>query len=172
MKKVKKRFKKKESGKKSFRKNLRILLFCLFFVYVVAFLGSLFTSTNANSNWYNSVKNSLTPPNWVFPVVWNSLFFLISLSLFYAWVSGSRQERKKTAVVFGINLSLNLLWSVLFFGLKMPNIAFFELILVWISIAAMMLITWKIEKKSAWLLAPYLLWLSFAGVLNFMIAFL
>ena len=157
--------------RKGVKKNWKTLLFCLLIVYIVAFLGSLFTSNTANSSWYNSVKNSLTHPNWVFPVVWNSLFFLISLSLFYAWTSGKKESRKKIALVFGINLFLNTLWSVLFFSLRKSSLAFFELILLWISILFMIFTTWKIDKKSAWLLAPYLLWVSFAGVLNYLIAF-
>jgi len=161
----------KKEVKRGLKKNWKVLIFCLLIVYIFAFLGSLFTSSVVNSSWYSSVRSSLTPPNWVFPVVWNILFFLISLSLFYAWTSGKKESRKKIAIVFGINLSLNALWSLLFFSLKKPNFAFFELILLWISILLMIFTTRKIDKKSAWLLVPYLLWVSFAGILNYLSAF-
>jgi translocator protein len=163
--------KRRKNTENKIKKNWKVLLFCLLAVYAVAFLGSLFTSNAVNSNWYSSVKNSLTPPNWVFPIVWNILFLLIAFSLFYAWISGKKGERKKIAIVFAANLFLNALWSVLFFFFKNPNLAFLELILFWISIIAMIFITRKIEKKSAWLLVPYLLWVSFAGILNYLIAF-
>jgi len=157
--------------KKGLKKNWKTLLFCLLIVYIVAFLGSLFTSSSVDSSWYSSVRNSLTPPNWVFPIVWNFLFFLISISLFYAWTSGKKESRRKIAIVFGTNLFLNILWSVLFFSLKKPNLAFFELIVLWASILFMIFTTWKINKKSSLLLIPYAIWVGFAGILNYLIAF-
>jgi len=160
--------------KKGMKKNwntLKTLLLCVLVVYVFALFGSLFTSSAVNSSWYNSIRVSLVPPNWVFPVVWNILFFLIALSLFYAWTSGKKESRKRVAIVFGINLFLNALWSLLFFSLKKTNLAFFELIVLWVSILFMIFTTRKINKKSAWLLVPYLLWLTFAGILNYLIAF-
>jgi len=157
--------------KDGMKKNWKILIFCLLIVYAFAFLGSLFTSNAVNSSWYGSIKNSLVPPNWVFPVVWNILFFLIALSLYLAWTSAKKKSRKKVAVVFGINLFLNALWSFLFFSLKKTNLAFFELVLLWLSIITMIYITYKVNKKSAWLLVPYLLWVTFASILNYSIAF-
>jgi benzodiazapine receptor len=157
--------------KKRLKKNWKVLIVSLVAVYVVAFIGSLFTSSQTNSQWYLSVKPSITPPNFVFPIVWNILFFLIALSLFFAWTSAKKKSKIKIALVFGINLLFNVLWSVLFFKFKKPNFAFFELILLWISILVMIFTTWKINKKSALLLIPYLLWVSFAGFLNYLIAF-
>jgi len=160
--------------KKGMKKNwntLKTLLLCVLVVYVFALFGSLFTSSAVNSSWYNSIRVSLVPPNWVFPVVWNILFFLIALSLFYAWTSGKKESRKRVAIVFGINLFLNALWSLLFFSLKKTNLAFFELIVLWISILFMIFTTRKINKKSAWLLVPYAIWVGFAGILNYLIAF-
>jgi len=150
--------------------NFKVLIICLILVYAVAFLGSIFTSQNTNSLWYESIKVNLTPPNWVFPIVWNVLFFLIALSLYFAWMEN--KSRKKIAIVFGINFLFNVLWSVLFFTLKNPTWAFFELILLLLpSIVSMIFVTWKINKKSAYLLFPYLAWVSFAGALNYLIAF-
>ena len=74
-------------------------------------------------------------------------------------------------LVFGINFILNILWSVLFFGLKMLQLAFVEVIIFWFSILAMILITRKISKKSSWLLIPYLIWVAFASVLTYLAAF-
>ena len=160
--------------KKGMKKNwntLKTLLLCVLIVYAFALLGSLFTSSAVKSPWYDSIRVSLTPPNWIFPVVWNILFFLIALSLFYAWTSAKKKSRKNVAIVFGINLFLNALWSLLFFSLKKTNLAFFELIVLWISILFMIFTTRKINKRSAWLLVPYAIWVGFAGILNYLIAF-
>lgn len=151
--------------------NWKILIFSLIIVYLTAFLGSLFTSPSVNSEWYETIRPEITPPNWVFPIVWNILFFLIAISLYIAWTSANKKERKIVALVFGINLFLNFLWSVFYFGLQNPTLAFFELILLWISILVMILCLCRINKTSSYLLIPYLLWVSFAGILNYLSAF-
>ncbi|MBI4116961.1 tryptophan-rich sensory protein [Candidatus Pacearchaeota archaeon] len=152
--------------------NWKVLAFSFFAVYAVAFLGSVLTSSSVNSQWYNSIKPSITPPNFVFPIVWNILFFLIAISLYLSWTSAkNKNEKKSIAIVFGINLFLNFLWSVIFFGFKNSYLAFFELIFLWLSIAAMIFTTYRISKTASYLLIPYLVWVSFAGILNYIIAF-
>jgi len=148
--------------------NFKVLIVCLIIVYSVAFVGSIFTSGNTGSNWYLESKPSITPPNYIFPIVWNILFFMIALSLYFAWIKSDKKQKKKVALVFGANLFLNILWSFLFFSLQEPLWAFFELLLLLASIVLMIYVTWGIEKKSAYLLIPYLLWVSFAGVLNWL----
>ena len=149
----------------------KTLIICLLIVYAVAFAGSLFTSPNTSTEWYTSIKPEITPPNFVFPVVWNILFFLIALSLYFAWTQAKKKYKPQIAWAFGVNLILNVFWSVLFFQLKLPLISFFELILLWLSILWMILATKKVNKISPWLLIPYLVWVAFAGILNFIIAF-
>ncbi|MFH1801248.1 MAG: TspO/MBR family protein [archaeon] len=150
----------------------KILIFFLIIVFSIAFIGGLFTSSNTKTDWYESIKPSITPPDYVFPIVWNILFFMIALSLYLAWTNSKNKKiKKKVAVIFGINLLLNLFWSVLFFGLRSPEFAFYELILLWASIFVMISINYKINKTSAYLLIPYLFWVSFAGILNYLIAF-
>lgn len=152
--------------------NFKILILCLLAVYSFAFIGSLLTSSNVNSAWYDSIQVSITPPNWVFPVVWNILFFLIALSLYLAWMKAkSKKTKKKLVLIFSINLILNVLWSFLFFYLQNPLFAFIELIVLWLSILAMIFVTHKTSKLSSYLLIPYLLWVSFASILNYLIAF-
>jgi len=149
--------------------NWKILIITLIIVYAVAFIGSLFTSPATDTEWYNSIKPSITPPNWVFPIVWNILFFLIALSLYFAWINAKNKNiKKKIALVFGINFFLNIFWSILYFGLKNPVASFIEIIFLWFSIIAMIYITYKVDKKAAWLLVPYLLWVGFAVILNFL----
>ncbi len=149
------------------RVNWKVLIISLIIVYLVALIGSIFTSSSVSSDWYQSIKPSITPPNWVFPVVWNILFFLIALSLYFSWING-KKVRGKIAIVFGVNFLLNILWSVLYFNMKRVDIAFFDLILLWLSIISMIYFVGKIDKKAGWLLVPYLLWVSFAGILNYL----
>jgi tryptophan-rich sensory protein len=151
--------------------NWKILISCFAVVYLVAFLGSLFTSSQINTSWYQSIKPSITPPNLVFPVVWNILFFLISLSLYSIWTKANKKAKTKIAILFGVNLFLNLFWSFLFFYLKNPVISFFEVVLLVLSTVSIIYYSWKINKCSSYLLIPYLVWLVFAGVLNYLIAF-
>ena len=150
--------------------NWKILFASLVIVYLVAFVGSLFTSPVTDTDWYDSIRPSITPPNWVFPVVWNVLFFLIGVSLYFAWIGG-KKVRGKIALVFGINFLLNILWSVLYFGMRRPDLAFYEIFVLIISIILMIYVAGKVDKKAGWLLFPYLLWVSFAGVLNYLSAF-
>jgi tryptophan-rich sensory protein len=150
--------------------NWKVLILSLVIVYSVAFLGSLFTSPGINSGWYETIKPSITPPAWVFPVVWNTLFLLIALSLYFAWTNAkNRKDKKKIAIVFSANLLFNLLWSFLFFTLRSPAAAFFELIILLLpSIIAMILATKKINKPSSYLLIPYFIWVAFASILNYL----
>ena len=148
--------------------NFKVLVICLLFVYGIAFIGSIFTSGNTNSMWYLENKPVITPPNYVFPIVWNILFFLIALSLYFAWVNSNKKQKKKVALVFGINLFLNVLWSFLFFGLQKPLWAFFDLLLLLATIILMIFVTGKIDKKASYLLIPYFVWVCFAGVLNWL----
>lgn len=157
----------------------RIFIICMLIVYAIAFLGSIFTSSNTSSAWYSSIKPSITPQNFVFPIVWNILFFLIGLSLYFAWFASGKSKSKKAEkkskglimIFFGINFFLNILWSFLFFTMKLPVAAFFELLVLWLSILALILINFKIKKLSSYLLIPYAAWVAFAGILNGIIAF-
>ncbi len=151
--------------------NWKLLIGSFVIVYLVALVGSIFSSPAVNSEWYNSVKPLITPPNWVFPVVWNILFFLIFLSLYFSLSSSKKKDKLKIEIIFGVDLLLNVLWSFIFFYLKDPLNAFFDLILLWASILFMIYITWRSSKLSSWLLVPYSLWVGFAGILNYLIAF-
>ncbi len=147
-----------------------ILSFVL--VYSVALFGNIFTQTGINSLWYLTVKPSISPPNWVFFGVWNILFFLIALSLYMSLVSTKNEKLKiRLEIIFGANFILNVFWTMFYFALRKPLYAFFDLIPLWTSIWLMIWVTWKINKKSSWLLVPYLLWVSFAGILNYLSVF-
>ncbi|MDP3987333.1 MAG: TspO/MBR family protein [Nanoarchaeota archaeon] len=154
--------------------NWKILISSLIIVYAVAFVGSIFTTSSVNSEWYETIKPGITPPSFVFPVVWNILFFLIALSIYFSWTSPkarNKSAKKSIIILFGLNLFFNALWSYIFFGMQNPQGAFFELIALWLSIGTLLILTYRIKRTSFYLLLPYFVWVSFAGVLNFMIAF-
>ena len=154
------------------RIDWKIVVFSFLIVFAVAFIGSLFTSSNTDTEWYNSIKPEITPPNWVFPIVWNILFILIALSLYFAWInSQTKKDKRNIIMAFGINFILNIFWSILYFGLKNPFLAFIEIFFLWVSIVLMTYVVFNINRKAGYLLIPYLLWVSFAVVLNYLSVF-
>jgi len=146
----------------------RLLIVSLAVAYGTAFLGSIFTRTDS---WYESVKPSITPPNYVFPVVWSVLYLLIAISFYLTWEQAGPERRPVVGGLFGINLLLNLAWTPLFFGLHRPVAAFFDLAALVASTIALIVVLWRIRMAASLLLVPYALWLGFAGVLNYLIAF-
>ncbi|MFW6226437.1 MAG: TspO/MBR family protein [bacterium] len=154
--------------KKGFKINYKVLIASLVVVYFIGFAGGLFTDTG---DWYDSIKPEITPPGYVFAIVWNILFFLIAISIYTSYVKGSKEQKLIVLMLFGINLLLNFLWSVIFFGMQNPVLAFYELILFGISIISLIYYNYKINKFSSYLLIPYLIWICFAGYLNYLIAF-
>lgn len=121
--------------------------------------------------WYNSIqKPSFNPPNWIFGPAWTILYILMGLSLFFVWKTSSKKNNIKPEIfIFTIQLILNIAWSFLFFGLHNPFIAFLGIITLWIFIVLTIYKFQEINKLSALLLIPYLLWVTFAAFLNFSI---
>ena len=140
------------------------IIICL----AAGFIGSIFTNRSIPI-WYESLKKpSFNPPGWLFGPVWTALFILMGISLFLIWQKGLNYNGVIIAlIVFGIQLILNILWSILFFGLRAPLAAFIEIIILWILILMTILIFYPISKTAALLLLPYILWVSFASILNF-----
>ena len=133
-------------------------------IFVVGGLGGKATDIGP---WYRNLnKPSWNPPDWVFPVVWTSIYILIIVSVGGAWNQASSGEKTMILWVVGINLVLNLLWSVLFFAMRRPSWALIEGILLWLSIIAMMTGLFSITPMYGWLLLPYLIWGSIAVLLN------
>ncbi len=146
------------------------LIASLIICQLAGFVGSLFT-TPSIPVWYASlVKPSFTPPNWVFSPVWISLFVLMGISLFLLWEKTLHYPGVKTAMCwFAVQLVLNMLWSILFFGLKSPFLGLIEIIVLWIAIFITILKSLRVSKLAGVLLIPYLIWVSFAAGLNYSI---
>ena len=142
------------------------LAISLLLPFLTSVIGSLFTASSV-SLWYVELsKPSFNPPSWIFGPVWTILYLLIVLSLYFVWIKANKHEKKKVAIVFGINLVANALWSYLFFGIKNPLLSFIDILIIFFSIIGMMFVAGKIDRKASWLLVPYLLWVGFASVLN------
>lgn len=148
-------------------KIIKLIAFIVF-CELAGIIGSFFTAPSIAS-WYASLqKPFFTPPNWVFAPVWTTLFLLMGISLYLVWEKGLGDRKVKLAVsVFSIQLILNILWSVLFFGLQNSFLAFIEIILLWIAILATIILFYRISVKASLLLIPYIVWVSIASLLNY-----
>jgi len=155
------------------RINITKIIVSVLICQGVGAVGSIFTSP-AISTWYAILqKPSFNPPNWIFAPVWTILFLLMGISLYLIWSKGWADKRVKIALfIFGIQLVLNILWSFLFFGLQSPLYAFIEIIILWLAILLTIISFYRISKPAAYLLLPYILWVSFASILNFSIMIL
>jgi benzodiazapine receptor len=132
-------------------------------------IGSFFTVSSVGT-WYERLaKPAFNPPGWLFGPVWISLYLMMGVSLYLVWNQWPSRGTKIALTLFSVQLILNSLWSILFFGLKQPGLAFAEIVLLLIAIAATLLLFIRISKPAATLLVPYLLWVGFASVLNFSI---
>lgn len=118
-------------------------------------------------NWYAQlIKPSWNPPDWVFGPVWTTLYVLMAIAAWLVWRQGRFKSAKVPLTFFGLQLALNSLWSVLFFGLQRPDLAAVEIILLWFTIAVTIGSFWRRSRVSGWLLVPYLAWVSYAVTLN------
>jgi len=137
---------------------------------LAGFFGSLFTRPNIPT-WYASLnKPNFTPPNWVFSPVWITLFVLMGISAFLVWNKGLDYKGvKKALTIFLVQLILNTLWSLAFFGLKSPLFGFLVIVILWVAILFTIINFFKVMKIAGFLLIPYILWVSFAAALNFSI---
>jgi translocator protein len=154
-------------------------------------VGAIFTTPSVAAWYKNLNKPSFNPPNWIFAPVWTTLFILMGISLYLVWsknwnvknelkiknkkpwnslskkfLSGS-WRKANIILIFSLQLVLNVLWSAIFFGAHSPAVAFFELLMLWFAIIFTIVNFYRVSKTAALLLLPYILWVSFAGVLNY-----
>lgn len=148
-------------------KDIPALLIALVIPQLAGGIGSLFTVPQIPA-WYASlVKSPLNPPGWVFGPVWTTLFLLMGIAAFLVYQKGwKRKDVKRALEVFGLQLVLNTLWSILFFGLHNPLAAFVEIFVLWLAILWTIVTFYRISRPAAYLLIPYIAWVSFAISLN------
>ncbi len=137
---------------------------------LAGFAGSIVTAP-AIVTWYAGLaKPSFTPPGWVFGPAWTLLYILMGIAAGLVWGRGLDAPGVRPALrLFVLQLGLNVAWSFLFFGLRSPALGLLDIVLLWLAILATIVSFGRIAAAPAWLLAPYLAWVSFATVLNFSI---
>lgn len=151
------------------KKYILALIFFLFITFLAAFVGNYFTMPSIPT-WYASLnKPSFSPPNWLFGPVWTILYVLMAVSAFLIWQKGENSQAKKALTFYFIQLTLNTLWSIIFFGWHNLGLAFAEIVFLWFFILLTMINFYKVKKLTGILFIPYILWVSFAAILNFAI---
>lgn len=154
-------------------KNIWLLILSLFIPLAVGYLGSLLTMPGLAS-WYGGLtKPAFTPPNWLFGPAWTLLFILMGIAFFFILRDGRGNKNFSAAwMSFGAQLFLNIYWSFLFFFVQEPPLAFYGLISLWSMIFVNIYYFYQIKKSAAYLLIPYIAWVTFAGALNYSIWYL
>jgi translocator protein len=147
--------------------NITRLVVTLAITLGAAFVGSLLTTPNITS-WYAKLnKPTFNPPNWIFGPVWTILFILMGISLYLVWMKGFDTNEGKTALgLFGLQLVLNVVWSLLFFQMHSLSGALIEIAVLWLAILGTIISFMGISRVAGLLLVPYLLWVSFASFLT------
>lgn len=142
------------------------LVFSIFLPLFAGIVGSIFTYANIFS-WYVFLKKPvLSPPNWVFGPVWTLLYILMGVAAYLVWIEKKNKTSKQAMQLYWIQLALNSMWSIVFFGLQQLFASSVIIILLWFMVLLTILKFNKISKKAAYLLIPYLLWITFASYLN------
>jgi len=151
-------------------KNIIKLLISIVICQVAGFIGSIFTTPNIPT-WYAMIKKpAFAPPNWIFAPVWTTLFLLMGIALYLVWRHGLNNLPVRTAfIIFILQLLINILWSVMFFYFMFPLGGFVVIIALWLLILLTIIHFINISRAAGILLLPYLLWVSFASILNFML---
>ncbi len=154
------------------RVNLPKLAVSLTLPLLTGFLGSYFTATNIPVWYANLQKPIFSPPNWVFGPVWTVLYLLMGYSFYLIWQEKKSKAKTSAVYFYLLQLGLNLIWSYLFFSLRLPPIALVEIIILWLAIFITFLRFIKLNQTAGLLFIPYLLWVSFATYLNYQIVVL
>ena len=151
-------------------RNTGKLVISILIPLVIGSLSGFFTVTGVGS-WYQTINRpSWNPPSWVFGPVWTLLYILMGIALYLVWKSESSPRMKQTAILlFSLQLLLNFCWSFIFFSLHEIGWALVEMIGLWMMILLTILVFARIHKTAAWLLVPYISWVSFATLLTYTI---
>lgn len=144
------------------------LVICIIICEVAGIISGLLTNTQ-NNIWFNAIiKPSWNPPGYIFGPVWTVLYLLMAISLWIVWKSDAFEDQKMVAcLIFAAQLFLNFWWTIFFFKFQSPLTAFVEIIFMIVFIFFTIIRFSEISKTAAWLLVPYISWVSFAAILNY-----
>lgn len=149
--------------------NWHLLIISILVPNIIGFVIGLLTSSN--SNYTDFIQPDFAPPSWVFPVVWTVLYTLMGISYYLIFISHN-PNRPNALNIYKLQLIVNYFWSIIFFVLNLKLLAFFWIILLIILVTIMIIRFYNINKTSAYIQIPYLIWLIFASILNLSIYFL
>ena len=141
-------------------KNLAIPL-------LVGIVSGFLTRSGVEEYSQNAVKPFFTPPDWLFPVAWTVLYILMGIAAYIVETTNTDQSKNRATVFYYLQLFFNFCWSFIFFGMQAYLFAFVWIIILWVLIIATTLEFYKISKTAAYLMIPYIIWVTFAAVLNF-----
>lgn len=147
----------------------RSLLMLLAFVILVAVASATASSVTLPQigGWYAGLEKPwFNPPNWLFGPVWTALYAMMAIAGWLVWRERGLNGARGALALFGLQLALNILWSLIFFGLESPGAAFIEITALWAAVGATTVAFRRIKPLAGWLFVPYLLWVSYAAVLN------
>jgi len=146
------------------------LILSLLLTLAVGTIAGFATAGETSGNWFITLnKPWFQPPNWLFGPVWTTLYIMMGIALFLVWKQAASKERNIAIGIFMVQLALNFLWSFIFFKWHMVDLALADIILLWMMILFTIFRFAKFSKVAAWLLVPYISWVSFATILNFAI---
>lgn len=137
---------------------------------VLVFSATATAALVTKDDWYaNLAKPSWNPPSWVFGPVWTALYAMMAVAAWLVWRRGGWKEQALPLGLFVLQWLLNAIWTPLFFGMHRPDLAFYDIMLLWLALAATLGLFSRVSRTAGLLLVPYLAWVSFAAVLNFSI---
>lgn len=150
--------------------NILKLIIAIIIPVAIGAASGFFTSSEI-PGWYQTInKPTWNPPSWLFGPVWTTLYVMMGIALFLIWKSDASQSVKKTAIIlFAVQMLLNFFWSFIFFNQHQIGWAVVEIITMWVFILLTIFAFAPISKTAAWLLVPYISWVSFATILNYTI---
>ncbi|TVR79257.1 MAG: tryptophan-rich sensory protein [Rhodospirillales bacterium] len=132
----------------------------------VSLIGGAVTATSVETWYPRLITPAFTPPDWVFGPVWTVLYIMMAVAAWRVWRRTGFAGGAVPLGLYGVQLGLNLAWSVLFFGLNWIGVALAEIAVLWLAIAVTTLLFWHVDRIAGWLMLPYLLWVGYATVLN------
>lgn len=145
------------------------LIISIWVPLLIWFTSSYFTFTSINDWYLNLNKPSFNPPNWIFWPVWTSLYILIWISFYLVWINNFWKEKLKVKIIYFLQLFFNFTWSIAFFYLHSPLLWLVNIAILWILILLNIIYFYRVKKLAWYLMIPYILWVSFASLLNFYI---
>ena len=146
--------------------NIIAVIFSIVLAQGAGLVGSVFTVSSIDTWYVTLTQPSFAPPSWVFGPVWVMLYTLMGVAAYLVWRKRKNSTSRMALKVYGAQLVLNALWSIIFFGLHRPDVAFFEIVLLLGCIIWTTVLFWRVDPRASWLMMPYIAWVSFASMLN------